>query len=112
MPTSRTPDFNLNRPGELIAALPAVLGFVPEHSLVLVTVDDGELGCVLRIDLSDAPSIERLAEVAAAAAPAAAIAVIVDRAGAAFLVCIDPYRQRPAELTDERARHRIELVAA
>ncbi|EHI12522.1 DUF4192 domain-containing protein [Mycolicibacterium thermoresistibile] len=112
MPTSRTPDFNLNRPGELIAALPAVLGFVPEHSLVLVTVDDGELGCVLRIDLSDAPSIERLAEVAAAAAPAAAIAVIVDRAGAACGVCNDRYRQLAAELTDELARHGIELLAA
>ncbi len=44
-------DFPLNRPGTLIAALPAVLGFVPEKSLVLVTLEDGELGCVMRVDL-------------------------------------------------------------
>ena len=37
-------DFPLNRPGKLIAALPAVLGFVPEKSLVLVTLEDGETG--------------------------------------------------------------------
>jgi hypothetical protein len=30
-------DFHLDRPASLIAALPAVLGFVPENSLVLVT---------------------------------------------------------------------------
>lgn len=39
MTTSHSPDFQLNRPGVLIAALPAVLGFVPENSLVLLTVD-------------------------------------------------------------------------
>ena len=44
MTTSQPPDFHLNRPGVLIAALPAVLGFVPEKSLVLVTVDRGEMG--------------------------------------------------------------------
>ena len=53
MTTSQPPDFHLNRPGVLIAALPAVLGFVPEKSLVLVTVDRGEMGCVMRVDLSD-----------------------------------------------------------
>ena len=51
MTTSQS-DFQLNRPGALIAALPAVLGFVPEKSLVLVTVDRGEMGCVMRVDLS------------------------------------------------------------
>ena len=45
--------FPLDRPGKLIAALPAVLGFVPEKSLVLVTLERGELGCVMRVDLSD-----------------------------------------------------------
>ena len=52
MTTYPSADFSLNRPGALIAALPAVLGFVPEKSLVLVTVDDGEMGCVMRVDLS------------------------------------------------------------
>src|SRR6476469_3381681 len=83
MTTSQS-DFHLNRPGALIAALPAVLGFVPEKSLVLVTIDSGELGCVMRVDLSlelyDA--VGHLAEVAAAAGPDGAIAVVDDAEGA------------------------------
>ncbi|WP_234786501.1 DUF4192 family protein, partial [Mycolicibacter sinensis] len=82
--TTKQPEFTLNRPGALIAALPAILGFVPEKSLILVSVDGGELGAVLRVDLCDelADTVGHLADVAAAAAPAAAIAVIVDAAGA------------------------------
>ena len=52
--TKQRRDFELNRPGAVIAALPAVLGFVPEKSLVLLSIDDGELGSVMRVDLSDA----------------------------------------------------------
>ena len=52
--TKQRRDFEMNRPGAVIAALPAVLGFVPEKSLVLLSIDDGELGSVMRIDLSDA----------------------------------------------------------
>ena len=44
-------DFPIDRPGVLIAALPAVLGFVPEKSLVLVTAAHGEMGAVMRADL-------------------------------------------------------------
>ena len=51
MPTTHRPDSPLDRPGVLIAALPAVLGFVPEKSLVLVTAAHGEMGAVLRADL-------------------------------------------------------------
>ena len=43
----------LDNPDLMIASLPAVLGFVPEKSLVLVTAADGEMGAVLRIDLPD-----------------------------------------------------------
>ena len=42
--TKQRRDFELNRPGTVIAALPAVLGFVPEKSLVLLSIDRGELG--------------------------------------------------------------------
>ena len=67
--TTSHPEFMLNRPGALIAALPAVLGFVPEKSLVLVTVDRGEMGADMRVDLSPrlADTVDRIAEVAAAA---------------------------------------------
>ncbi|MCK0177545.1 DUF4192 domain-containing protein [Mycolicibacterium sp. F2034L] len=86
MTTSRFPDLILDNPGALIAALPAVLGFAPEHSLVLLTVDCGELGCVLRINLHDDPAemalaVAHLADVAGAAQPHAAIAVVVDPEG-------------------------------
>src|SRR6202008_2578221 len=78
--TTHRGDFDLNRPGALIAALPAVLGFVPENSLVLVSLGCGERGWVMRVDLSEGlpDGVGHLAEVAAAAEPEAAIAVIVD----------------------------------
>src|ERR1700731_459005 len=41
--TKQRPDFELNRPGAVIAALPAVLGFVPEKSLVVISIDGA--GC-------------------------------------------------------------------
>ena len=114
MTTSQPPDFHLNRPGVLIAALPAVLGFVPEKSLVLVTVDCGEMGCVMRVDLSDELlySLGHVADVAAAAKPDSAIAVVVDEQGFGCRMCADEYRQLAAVLTASLADRGIELLAA
>ncbi len=112
--TTHRPDFELNRPGALIAALPAILGFVPENSLILVSLDGGELGAVMRVDLSEelADRVGHLAEVAAAAGPQAAIAVIVDAAGARCPSCNDDYRRLCTVLTQALSRHHIELWAA
>ena len=98
MTTSQPPDFHLNRPGVLIAALPAVLGFVPEKSLVLVTVDRGEMGCVMRVDLSAelVASLGHVADVAAAARPDSAIAVVIDEEGADCRMCNDEHRELAA----------------
>ena len=114
MTTSQPPDFHLNRPSTLIAALPAVLGFVPEKSLVLVTVDRGEMGCVMRVDLSPdlVASLEHIANVAASARPDSAIAVVVDETGAACRMCNDEYRELAAALTTSLAQRGIELFAA
>lgn len=114
MTTSRAFDFHLNRPGTLIAALPAVLGFVPEKSLVLVTLEDGELACVMRVDLSaDLPdTLEHLADVAAASDPDAAFAVIVDADGASCRMCIDEHRQLVEDLAGAMREHYIEMLAA
>jgi hypothetical protein len=114
MTTSQPSDFHLNRPGVLIAALPAVLGFVPEKSLVLVTADRGEMGCVMRVDLSDelVESVGHIADVAAAARPDSAIAVVVDEEGATCRMCNDEYRQLAAVLTTSLAERGIELLAA
>jgi hypothetical protein len=114
MTTSQSPDFHLNRPGILIAALPAVLGFVPEKSLVLVTVDRGEMGCVMRVDLSDelVQSLEHVADVAAAARPDSAIAVVIDADGANCRMCNDEHRELAGLLTTVLADRGIELLAA
>src|SRR6476469_840431 len=110
--TPQSPDFRLNRPGVLIAALPAVLGFVPEKSLVLVTVDRGEMGCVMRVDLSSElfDSVGNVAEVAAAARPDAAIAVVVDEDGAGCRLCNDEYRGLANTLKERLAEHSITLI--
>jgi hypothetical protein len=112
--TTHRADFELNRPGALIAALPAVLGFVPENSLVLVSLGDGELGSVLRVDLSEGlvDRIGHLAEVAAAAEPEAAIAVIVDAEGAHCPRCNEEYRHLCSVLTEALSQHDIDLWAA
>ncbi len=112
--TTHRADFELNRPGALIAALPAVLGFVPENSLIVMSLDGGELGSVMRVDLSEelVDRVGHLAEVAAAAEPEAAIAVIVDADGARCPSCNDGYRQLCAVLTQALSRHHIELWAA
>lgn len=109
-----TAQFSLDRPGTLIAALPAVLGFVPVQSLVLVTVDDGALGCVMRVDLSPdmAARIDHLARVASAAEPHTAIAVFVDENGADCQQCNDEFRELAGLLADRLAAGGIELLGA
>jgi alkylhydroperoxidase/carboxymuconolactone decarboxylase family protein YurZ len=115
MTTSPDPEFHLNRPGALIAALPAVLGFVPEQSLVLVTLDGGELGCVMRVDLATTfdtgleAGLEHLADVAARGAPDAAVAVIVDELGAGCRMCNDDHRFLADVLTETLLGRGIEL---
>ena len=114
MATTPRPYSSLDRPGALIAALPAVLGFVPERSLVLLTVADADMGAVLRADLADPPPDQlcQLAELAAAAGAETAIAVIVDDAGAGCAMCADEHRRLADTLTDELDALGVELAAA
>lgn len=115
MSSTHRPDAPIDRPGVLIAALPAVLGFVPEKSLVVVTAADGEMGAVLRADLSGGErgdSLSHLAEVAAASGAEIAIAVIVDAEGAACPMCVHDYRDLTRQLADELDRNDVELFAA
>ncbi|MCH9733257.1 MAG: DUF4192 domain-containing protein, partial [Actinomycetia bacterium] len=115
MSATHRPESPLDRPGVLIAALPAVLGFVPEKSLVLMTSAEGEMGAAMRIDLpvgERGDSLSDLAELAAASRAEIAIAVIVDDEGAACEMCADEYRDLVRELAVELARSDIELFAA
>ncbi len=112
--TGNHPETSVDRPGALIAALPAVLGFVPEQSVVLVTATRGEIGAVLRSNLADA-SPERLCELAELAAVSGAeivIAVIVDDEGADCPACFDEHRWLVRTLSLELAEHGVDLVAA
>ncbi|CAN3128503.1 DUF4192 domain-containing protein [Mycobacterium sp. smrl_JER01] len=114
MATTPRPESALDRPGALIAALPAVLGFVPEKSLVLVTVEDGHMGAVLRADLDDPPPDQlcQLAELAAASGAESAMAVIVDDIGAGCPMCADEHGRIAGELTVELDAQGVELIAA
>lgn len=112
--TKQRDDFELSRPGAVIAALPAALGFVPEKSLVLVSVESDQLGSVMRVDLSRAVAgrIGQLAELAAAAGSETAIAVIVDADGAGCPICNEKYRELCATLCEELSQRDIVLRAA
>ena len=106
MPTPH-PEFRFTRPGALIAALPAILGFVPEKSLVLVALEEGRMGAVMRADLSAdlTDNLDRLAELAATSGADAVVAVIVDEEGALCPMCSADHRDMCDALTaalDER----------
>lgn len=109
-------------PGALIAALPAILGFVPEKSLVLVALEDGRMEAVMRADLAAdlAGNVDRLAEVAANSGAETVVAVIVDAEGALCPMCNEDHRRLCAALTEALqsrgvgvyATHVVDRVAA
>jgi uncharacterized protein YbjQ (UPF0145 family) len=111
--TFQNPEFRFDRPGALIAALPAVLGFVPEKSLVLVSLEDGRMGAVMRADLAAdlTDNIDRLAEIAATSGADSVVAVIVDADGALCPMCNVDHRQLCDALTDALAEHAVGLSA-
>ncbi len=113
--TTHHPDFRMTRPGSLIAALPAVLGFVPEKSLALISLEHGgEMGAVMRADLSSdlADKLDHLAEVAAASGTVRVIAVIVDAEGALCPICNEDHQALCDVLGAALNDRDIELYAA
>ncbi|MCW1957307.1 MAG: DUF4192 domain-containing protein [Mycobacterium sp.] len=106
--------FRFTRPGALIAALPAVLGFVPEKSLVLVSLEDGRVGAVMRADLSEdlSENVGRLAEIAANSGAESVVAVVVDADGALCPMCADEHQRLCNTLTEELQSRGVSLYAA
>lgn len=104
----------LDHPGALIAALPALLGFVPEQSMVLVTMDGGELACAMRADLGDDAlgTARRLAEVAALSRPDLVVLIFVDDGGAACRMCNEEYGGLADEIAMTLDARAIALWAA
>lgn len=111
--TNLTDGFHFTDPGALIAALPAILGFVPVDSLVLVALHDGQLGGVVRVDLTDLldRQMGQLASVVAAAYPTAVIAVIVDETRAECPPCNDEYSHLAGLLSEALSRYDVSLYA-
>lgn len=108
------PEFRFTRPGALIAALPAVLGFVPEKSLVLVTLQQARMGAVMRADLSAdlVDNLDRLAELAATSGADTVVAVIVDEEGASCPMCSADHHQLCDALTAALNDHGVDLYGA
>jgi len=112
--TTAHSEFRFDCPGALIAALPAVLGFVPEKSLVLVSLEEGRMGAVMRADLAAdlVDNIDRLAEIAATSGADTVVAVIVDADGALCPMCNTDHREICDALTEALAARGVGLYAA
>ncbi|MCT7373274.1 hypothetical protein A7R75_30260 [Mycolicibacterium llatzerense] len=105
--------FKLSSPAAAIAALPALLGFTPELSLVVLLIASGELTGTLRVDLPGGRNmIGTLAYSAATCGADSAIVIVVDADGAPCDMCRDEHRELIAELRTELERRDIELLGA
>ena len=59
-PSPEADTLSVRGPVELITAVPYLLGFVPERSLVLVAMQDTALIVTVRIDLADCDTVKTL----------------------------------------------------
>ncbi|MVU80623.1 DUF4192 family protein [Nocardia sp. ET3-3] len=112
---------HIEGPGDLIADIPAMLGFVPERSLVVVTVKQPpgngahEVHSALRVDLphrargADIPLVSEIAHVCSGRDIVAALAVVVDDRVAPAL-CPGARAHRPhRDLVDALGRKLAEI---
>jgi hypothetical protein len=99
-------------PTALLAALPAVLGFLPEKSLMVVCVEQRRLGAVLRVDLAETPitHVGMIAASTAAAGADQAILVIVDADEALCPRCNEEHRRLADALTGALGAHAITVT--
>ena len=100
---------------EVIEGIAPALGFPPVNSLVIVTVEGGAVGCVMRLDLNEAAHsgvVDRLADLAARAGADGVVAVIVSADGALCPMCGDEFRQLVGDLTEALERRGARLLDA
>ena len=102
-----------DNPGAVLGALPAVLGFVPEKSLIVVSLEQNRLGAVLRLDLSENPidNVGQLAAVTASAGADNTILVVVDNDEALCPMCNEDHRRLGEALAAALAKHEIGMAA-
>jgi|SRR5271166_3538703 len=105
----------IQEPGVLIEGIAPTLGFPPEESLVVVTVQGGAVGCVMRLDLREAThsgAVERLAELAVRSGADGAVVVIVSEESALCPMCGDQFCDLARDLTAALARRGARLLDA
>lgn len=101
--------------GAVISNLVGVLGFKPVESLVVVGFEDGEAGCVMRLDLSDAAAPEaheRLADLVARGGADGAVVVFVSAESASCAMCADDFREQAYFLSEALERRGVPLLDA
>lgn len=95
--TMASPAVRITKPADLVGAIPYLLGFVPERSLVAVALHgigrSARLGLVLRVDLPPATSIADCAHVVAGH-------LVRSGAGAALFVVYDDDEMPPGHRDD------------
>lgn len=101
--------------GAVISNLLGVLGFRPAESLVVVAVQDGEAGCVMRLDLSDAASPDapdRLADLVVGGGAQGAVAVFVSAENASCAMCAVEFGEQARKLSAALERRGAQLLDA
>jgi hypothetical protein len=102
-------------PAEVIELVPAILGFPPTESMVIVTMRDSAVTCVIRFDLDDPArqvAVEQVATAVARNQADGALAVVVSAAGAVCPICVEQYRQLVSELTVALDRRAVTMLGA
>lgn len=100
-------------PGQLLEAVGPILGFPPVESVVIVAVQRGAIGCVMRLDLREAlieGALEQLAELTERSNAGGAVAVIVSEESAVCPVCADEFRELARDLAEALGRHGVRLM--
>lgn len=103
-----TTTMHLRSPGELIAAVPFILGFEPAGSLVAIALKDGRVGLTSRIDLPDT-AVDALMPALRRKAPDHVILIGYQDATGAAVPVLDAFA---AALTNEGIGIRDRLLVA
>ncbi len=101
--------------GAVISNLVGALGFTPVESLILVAVRNGEAGCVMRLDLSDAARADapdRLADLVVRGGGDGAVAVFVSMDSAACAMCATEFKDQTRNLSVALERRGAQLLDA
>ena len=113
--SSETTTLRVRDPGDLIEAIPYLLGFHPTDSVVVVGLDGVRVGVTARVDLAelaDRSVLPATMRIIADSGATHAVAVIYDASCADPVRRPLPHRDRIDELRECTARARIDLVDA